>query len=88
MMVPNLGETKGEEHPSFWKIRRLLHPYQTRDLCFFGVTHDPKFFRIMAGTTGLEPATSAVTGQRSNQLSYVPQYRNVFPTLSRSFRVA
>jgi hypothetical protein len=28
----------------------------------------------MAGTTGLEPATSAVTGQRSNQLSYVPSF--------------
>ena len=27
----------------------------------------------MAGTTGLEPAASAVTGQRSNQLNYVPQ---------------
>ena len=27
----------------------------------------------MAGTTGLEPATSAVTGQRSDQLSYVPK---------------
>ncbi len=26
----------------------------------------------MAGTTGLEPAASAVTGQRSNQLNYVP----------------
>ena len=32
-----------------------------------------KSFRMMAGTTGLEPATSAVTGQRSNQLSYVPK---------------
>ena len=28
----------------------------------------------MAGVTGLEPATSAVTGQRSNQLSYTPLY--------------
>ena len=26
----------------------------------------------MAGTTGLEPATSGVTGQRSSQLNYVP----------------
>ena len=26
----------------------------------------------MAGATGLEPAASAVTGQRSNQLNYVP----------------
>jgi hypothetical protein len=28
----------------------------------------------MAGTTGLEPAASAVTGQRSNQLNYVPTF--------------
>ncbi len=33
----------------------------------------------MAGTTGLEPATSAVTGQRSNQLSYVPNNRFILP---------
>ena len=26
----------------------------------------------VAGATGLEPAASAVTGQRSNQLSYAP----------------
>lgn len=30
----------------------------------------------MAGTTGLEPATSDVTGRRSNQLSYVPLFMN------------
>ena len=31
-----------------------------------------KSFEVMAGTTRLELATSAVTGQRSNQLNYVP----------------
>jgi hypothetical protein len=34
---------------------------------------NPDSYWFMAGTTGLEPATSAVTGQRSNQLSYVPK---------------
>jgi site-specific DNA recombinase len=40
--------------------------------------HDPSsrgrgsYIEQMAGATGLEPATSAVTGQRSNQLSYAP----------------
>jgi hypothetical protein len=33
-----------------------------------------KPFKRMAGTTGLEPAASAVTGQRSNQLNYVPNF--------------
>src|SRR3954449_5237994 len=33
---------------------------------------------IMAGTTRLELATSAVTGQRSNQLNYVPGSKTGF----------
>ena len=43
---------------------------------FLCTTHFQHLFgnllKRMAGTTGLEPAASAVTGQRSNQLNYVP----------------
>ena len=39
----------------------------------------------MAGTTGLEPATSDVTGRRSNQLNYVPAMsRRLFKSLTRA----
>ena len=34
---------------------------------------DRKKRKRVAGTTGLEPATSDVTGRRSNQLNYVPE---------------
>src|SRR5271167_2364829 len=37
----------------------------------------------VAGTTGLEPATSDVTGRRSNQLSYVPAFCRNFFILTR-----
>ncbi len=29
---------------------------------------------ILAGATGIEPATSGVTGRRSNRLNYAPDY--------------
>ena len=32
---------------------------------------------ILAGVTGLEPATSSVTGKRSNQLSYTPKFLTI-----------
>src|ERR1700704_5686324 len=34
---------------------------------------------LEAGATGLEPATSGVTGRRSNQLNYAPRRRAVYP---------
>lgn len=34
----------------------------------------------MAGATGLEPATSAVTGQHSNQLNYHSRNFHAFTT--------
>ena len=49
-----------------------------------------RFRNLVAGVTGLEPATSGLTGQRSNQLSYTPvgtgaakpQRKQIIPTLS------
>ena len=42
------------------------------------------FFFVLSGLTGLEPATSAVTGRRSNQLNYRPSNMNsMMPYLIR-----
>ncbi len=51
---------------------------------------------LVAGATGLEPAASDVTGQRSNQLSYAPAcvellkdmdmtFKNILCTFNRTF---
>ena len=41
-----------------------------------------KSFKMLAGTTGLEPAASCVTGMRSNQLNYVPNHMYARGTLT------
>jgi hypothetical protein len=48
-------------------------PYS--ELKAMGAT-EPNSLKRMAGPTGLEPATSCVTGRRSNQLNYGPTLRN------------
>ena len=42
------------------------------DCCGIDAADLCKLLKKLAGTTRLELATSAVTGQRSNQLNYVP----------------
>jgi hypothetical protein len=37
--------------------------------------------KYLAGATGLEPATSCVTGRRSNQLNYAPALSNALKFL-------
>ena len=57
------------------RCRKLSAPFSTlaSQKLILSLYHKPLIYLgFMAGTTGLEPATSAVTGQRSNQLSYVP----------------
>ena len=34
-------------------------------------------FKILAGSTGLEPAASGVTGRRYNRLNYNPRMNNM-----------
>ena len=41
-----------------------------------------------AGATGLEPATSGVTGRRSNQLNYAPDSAGSVPTAGIGRRLA
>ena len=44
-------------------------------------------FLMCAGTAGLEPVTSAVTGQRSNRFSYVPVASAILTDFSEKEKV-
>ena len=59
-------------HPDFGRFWIYCTFIEPRFDCHFDCHSLLSLLECMAGTTGLEPATSAVTGQRSNQLSYVP----------------
>jgi site-specific DNA recombinase len=58
----------GQQRPRSGKHKNE-RPENDRDPDFRG---RGSYIGRMAGATGLEPATSAVTGQRSNRLSYAP----------------
>ena len=55
------------------------------DCCGIDAADLCKLLKKLAGTTRLELATSAVTGQRSNQLNYVPSLFFIGLWLTRLF---
>jgi hypothetical protein len=71
-MFPNPSEAKGELRPQNVQLDFCRTHFEPKFRGHRGTIHTHISLEFMAGTTGLEPATSAVTGQRSNQLSYVP----------------
>jgi hypothetical protein len=71
---------EGPNNLLLWETNPLAEPFLARD-CTTNVPARPCSTKIlvlnkkgMAGPTGFEPATSDVTGQRSNQLNYDPAY--------------
>jgi hypothetical protein len=63
---------RGVRKPGWQRaLRAQAIPMSVRFLAKLGAFFVSEGKRV-AGTTGLEPATSDVTGRRSNQLNYVP----------------
>ena len=79
-----MGETCGEGGGNFSERKSLI-------LNSFGFSPYPKGLQdknLETRMTGLEPATSGVTGRCSNQLSYIPNVRapDFAPTHFAAFR--
>src|SRR3954467_3925176 len=49
-----------------------LWPMVFQDTVVIRASLDERAVAVVTGATGLEPATSGVTGRRSNQLNYAP----------------
>jgi hypothetical protein len=67
---PHTSETRRPALHSNPGAERALANVRTRKAGYAEVFERKR--KRLAGTTGLEPATSDVTGRRSNQLNYVP----------------
>jgi hypothetical protein len=63
-LCPQIARTnlkRRVKDPRELRNRVRLAPHINPGTCLFGAAIGSKCFRMMAGTTGLEPATSAVT---------------------------
>ena len=63
-------QTGPNAHVKALRVQLESNPYRRKPWVFNENVR--KRLKGLAGTTGLEPATSDVTGRRSNQLNYVP----------------
>ncbi len=61
------------------KLTKALAKCGLSAACFVSKTEETALFPAISetGATGLEPATSGVTGRRSNQLNYAPGRTNL-----------
>jgi hypothetical protein len=60
--------------PGIEGVRPLTGPVDRKEAANGGLFESVRFAAVSwTGATGLEPATSGVTGRRSNQLSYAPR---------------
>ena len=52
-------------------MKKIVNDFDGRESNYYAV--------LMAGPTGIEPATSGVTGRRSNRLNYSPvSYEDIY----------